>query len=86
VIDADLFGSAIDWAGAITRVDYFKEAATLTDMDRGQPLWYLADLGAGTYTTDPFETWTLAITTTQDISAVAAAVTMICEVDYVSGD
>lgn len=86
VIDADLFASAVDWAAAIARVDYFKEATTLTDMDRGQPLWFLADLGAGTYTEDPFETWTLALTTTQDISATAAAVTIMIEVDYLAGD
>lgn len=86
VIDEDLFGSAIDWSGAIARVDYFKESATLTDMDRGKPLWFLADKGGGTYTQDPQQVWTLVFQTTQDISAVAAAVEILVEVNYLAGD
>lgn len=86
VIDADLFASAVDWAGAIARVDYFTESTTFTDMDRGKPLWTLADIGAGTYTEDPQEMWTIAVTTTQDISAVAAEVNMLAEAIYVAND
>lgn len=87
VIDEDLFGSAIDWAGAITRVDYFKESATLADYDRGKTLWELVTIGAAsTYTSDPMETWTLTAQTTQDISATSAAVSFLCEVFYIAGD
>ena len=85
VLDEDLFASAVDWSGAITRVDYFKESATLTDMDRGKTLWELVTIGAAaTYTQDPMEVWTLTCQTTQDISATAAAVTMSCEVTFLA--
>lgn len=94
VIDADLHASAVDWAGAIgpttsaaasAPVDYFCESGVLNQNDRGRPLWKLADIGAATYTQDPFETWTLAFTTTQDISAAAADVSVLCEVIYTGG-
>jgi len=87
VIDEDLFVSAVDWAGAIARTEYFKESATFTDMDRGKTLWELVTIGAAaTYTEDPREDWTLTLQTTQDISATAAAVSLMCEVWYVAGD
>ena len=85
-VDSQLFATAVDWSGAITRVDYFKESGTLVDMDRWKPLWKLADIGAGTYTEDPGEVWTLAFTTTQDISATALATNMMVEVEYMAGD
>lgn len=86
VIDEDLFASAVDWSGAIARVEYFKEATTLTDMDRWKTLWELAAIGAASYTVDPVEDWVVALTTTQDISATAAAVSLMGEVIYKSGD
>ncbi len=86
VVDEDLFGSAINWAGAITRVDYFKEATTLDDWDRGKQMWELAAIGAGSDTVDPHVTYTIAATCSQDISAAAAAVEFLCEAYYVSGD
>lgn len=86
VIDEDLFGSAIDWSGEIARVDYFDEAGTLDDWDRGKALWELAAIGAASYTSDPGEIWTVTAQTTQDISATAAAVEMLVEAYYVAGD
>lgn len=86
VIDEDLFASAVNLAAGIARVDIFKEATTLTDMDRGQPLWYLADKGAGTYTEDPFEVWTLVAQFSSNPDAVDGAVEMMLEVDYLAGD
>lgn len=88
VIDADLFGSAIDWAGEINRVDYFTESTTLDDWDRGKALWELANIGLGatTYTSATHALWTVTAVTTQDISAVAAAVEFLCEAYYIAGD
>ncbi len=85
VIDVDLFGSTIDWSGAIARTDYFTEAGTLDNWDRGKTLWELAAIGAASYTSDPRETWTIAATTTQDIDATAGAVEMLVEALYVAG-
>lgn len=86
VIDEDLFASAVDWAGAIARVDYFKEAGTLDDWDRFKTLWELAAIGAASYTADPVEDWVVTLQTSQDISATAAAVELMGEVIYKSGD
>lgn len=82
VIDEDLFASAVDWAGAIARVDYFKEAGTLDDWDRWKQAWELAAIGAATYTVDPVENWIITLQTTQDITATAAAVELMGEVIY----
>ncbi len=86
VVDEDLFGSAENWAGAIARVDSFKEAATLDDWDRGKTLWELAAIGAASYTVDPHLDFTVAVTCSQDISAAAAAVEFLCEAFYIAGD
>ena len=86
VVDEDLFGSAIDWSGAIARVDYFTEAGTLDNWDRGKTLWELAAIGAASYTEDPQTTFTLTAQCSQNISATAAAVEMLVEAYYVSGD
>lgn len=87
VIDADLFAGTIDFAGAIARVDYFNGASgTLDDHHRGQPLWYLADLGAGTYTEDPHEVWTITMTAQENLTVVDDAVSMLAEAYYVTGD
>lgn len=86
VIDADLFAAALDLVDAVARTDVFTQATTLTDMDRGKPLWYLADKGAGTYSADPFEIWTVAMTSTADLTVVDGAVEIVVEADYFSGD
>jgi len=86
VVDEDLFGSAIDWSAAVTRVDYFKEAATLDDWDRGKQVWELAVIGAATDTVDPETIYTVAATCSQNIDATDAAVEFLCEAFYTSGD
>lgn len=86
VVDEDLFGDAIDWSGAIARVDYFDEATTLGNIDRGKTLWEQAAVGDATYTTDPGIMFTVTAQTTQDISATAAAVVMMVEAYYMSND
>ena len=86
VVDEDLFGSAIDWSGAIARVDYFTEAATLDNWDRGKTLWELAAIGAGTDTVDPMAMYTITATCSQDISATSALVEMLVEAYYIAGD
>lgn len=81
VIDADLFASALALNSGVTRTDELLEAATLAAADRWKPLWAMADLGAGTYTTDPMEDWDLAWTAT---AAVATAdETTVVEVQYI---
>lgn len=86
VVDEDLFASALNWAGAITRDERFTEAGTLDDWDRGKTMWELAAIGAGSDTVDPQVVYTVAATCSQDISAAAAAVEFLCEAYYVAGD
>ncbi len=86
VIDENLFGNAYDISGEVLRVEIFDQATTLDDFDRGQPLWFLADIGGGSYSVDPHEIWTLAFTCSQDISAAAALSENLFEVYYIAGD
>lgn len=69
VIDDDLFATAV--AKNAARVDAFKEAATLNDLDRGKFLWQLADKGAGTYAADPKETWVVTFTPSTNFTTTA---------------
>lgn len=84
VIDADLFGSAVTIAGGVARVDQFTESAILANIDRGKPLWTLADIGAGTYTVDPMEDWDIVLTITTAITV--SLITLNLEVEYTAGD
>lgn len=60
VIDADLFASAVNIdATAVARVDEFTESAILVNLDRMKRFWELADIGAGTYTKGPNESWVI---------------------------
>ncbi len=87
VIDLNLFGSAIDWSGEIAYVDYFDQSTTLDGWDRGKELWDLANIGGGTYSSDPEEDWTLTCETTQDITVTAAtAIEFKVAVTYTAGD
>jgi hypothetical protein len=71
----DMFAAAADLTGTALRVDRFKlGATTFLDMDRGLALWELVNLvTASTYESDPFETWTLAATSTDATVATATA-------------
>ncbi len=86
VIDEDLFASAVDWSGTIARTEYLVESSVLDEWDRGKTLWELADIGDGTYTTDPFQTWTVASTFASNPSATDALVEMLVEMIYVAND
>tara|TARA_R110000824_G_scaffold149633_4_gene319955 strand:- start:14550 stop:15089 length:540 start_codon:yes stop_codon:yes gene_type:complete len=81
VADEDRFGSAVDFVNAVSRTDVFKEAATLTDMDRGKPIWELLGESADTATSYDL-TWQASA----NITASAGAVNSVMEVYYVSGD
>lgn len=84
VIDADLFASALALAGGIARVDEFTESTTLANIDRMKELWQLADIGGGTYTSDPDETWDLVLTSTA--TGTTAVEVLMVEVEYTSRD
>ncbi len=86
VIDEDLFATAYDISAEVNRVEIFDESTTLDDFDRGQPLWFLANIGDGSYSVDPFEIWTVAFTCSQNIAATDALSENLFEVTYVAGD
>jgi hypothetical protein len=64
VIDADLFGSAVDVNAGLARTDEYTEAGTLDDENRWTTLWEVANVGDGSYTEDPFEDWDIVLTPT----------------------
>lgn len=79
VIDANLFATALDISTAILYVDEFKQATTLTDQDRGKTLWELADLGDGTYASDPMELWDLVATVTTAFTVAVTDILVVAE-------
>lgn len=87
VISNELFASDKATGTAIAypfgAASVFTEDAVLADVDRGKPLWKLADLGDGTYTSDPGGVWAICadFTTIEDATSV-----YIFEVEYVAGD
>lgn len=83
VIDADLFGDALDLGAGLEDAECFIQAGTLEGFDRGKPLWFLANEGAGTYTADPGEEWD--ITGTVLVEATTGG-TIVIEVEYTAGD
>jgi hypothetical protein len=85
-IDFDLFASSHDQVNEVARVDVFDTATTLADWDRGKTLWELAEIGDGSYSVDPEEDWTVAMTAVGDTTVVNAAVSMLVEAYYTAGD
>ena len=83
VIDMDLFASALATAGALARQEAFKEATTLTDLDRGEPIWSL-NTGHALWTADPGIEIDLTGTPTTTFTDTAEVLTV--EVLYTSGD
>jgi hypothetical protein len=82
VIDLNLFCTLVNIdATAIAGIDAFTEAGTLADIDRGKTAWELADIGGGTYTADPRETW-LITGTLQVAGAVTAGGILTLEMRY----
>lgn len=87
VVDEDLFAAADDWVNEVARVDVFDQATTLADWDRGKMLWELVNaVTASTYAKDPQVMYTIAATASADITVVNAAVEMLFEAHYNSGD
>jgi hypothetical protein len=77
VIDNDLFGSSIDVGTAdVARTEILNEATTITDLLRGDYLWKMADAGAATLTTDPFEDWDFTVTVATTASPVSSTMTL----------
>ena len=84
VIDLNLFASAVDVnAAAIYRTDVTNESGVITADGAGRELWYQANIGGGTYTEDPGESWDLCLEITE---ATTAAGDMVLEATYVAGD
>jgi hypothetical protein len=82
VIDADLFGAAIDQITAAAREDALTEAA-LGDLDRGKTLWEQATVGAASYTADPIEDWDVVIVPSTNFTGNGI---ILLEAYYTSGD
>lgn len=80
VIDEDLFG-AVDITGIVARTAHFLPGA-LGNLDRGKALWQLADIGGGSYSEDPHETWTLAFTADGALGVTVAVAITEVEVQY----
>lgn len=77
VIDDDVFATSIDvGTAAVARTEILEESTTITNLLRGDYLWKLADAGAGTYTTDPFEDWDFTVTVATVASAVSSTITL----------
>jgi len=90
VVDADLFGSAIDLNTARTAalVSVFGENAATSGVgatDSGKTLWQLADIGAATLTADPRVEYDLALTLVGNPSATGADLDIVLIVDFISG-
>ena len=83
VIDLNLFGADLDLGGGLEDAEAFVQPTTLAGEDRGQPLWYVANIGGGTYTADPKEEWDLcAVIDTDDTTGGL----LVIEVEYTAGD
>jgi hypothetical protein len=82
-IDDNLFADALDLGGGLEDVEAFIEGGVLVGENRGEPLWYLANIGGGTYTADPKEEWDLTGTVLVDATTGG---TIVVEVEYTSGD
>jgi hypothetical protein len=85
----DMFATALDQAAALTQVDLLVNASTGTILDhhRGLTLWEMVNLvDAATYPSDPFETFTLAATSTDAAVITAASIhEWLVEARYVPG-
>lgn len=81
VVDDDLFASAVDInAGTTAWLELRYEAATTAVIDHAErPLWYIADLGAATYASDPNLQFDLCLTAN---TVGSAAGTILVEVHW----
>lgn len=83
VVEVDIFDPAADVSGGVNRNELITNGA-LGDADRGQTLFFHADVGAATFAEDPFLDFDLALTGTTAIT-VSNAIVLI-EVYWVAGD
>jgi len=84
-IDLDLFTNVDDVSTPDDiRVDALLQATTLSQIDRGKTLWEMADIGGGTYTTDPGELWDICAAF--NLGSTLVAGTLMMECTYVAGD
>lgn len=85
VVDADLFGSAIDInAAAISFTEILGESGTITSAYRGKTLWEMAAAGAASYTEDPGVTFDLTIAPSENTTATTGSITLFAF--YTAGD
>lgn len=83
-IDDDIFVAAKDiTTGAVDRDEIFVDNA-LDNLDRGKPLWMLANIGAGSYVVDPHEQWVL--TFTGETADLDASNEILVEVEYTAAE
>lgn len=85
VLDLNLFATLVDVdTTAIAHADLFTEAATLNHSHRGKRIWELYNVGPGSLTVGPAETW--AICAQANITgAVSVADTLTMETELVNG-
>lgn len=83
VVDVDLFATAVALNPALVRTDKFTESGNLVSTNRGKPLWFLADLGSGTYSTDPKIQFDICATLTQTTTVGTSEV--VFEFYYTAG-
>lgn len=85
VVTPDVFADAYTLDPARANVSIFKQSTDLTDVDRGKPLWELADASAtATYTEDPKELWDLTMTLAGTVATDATA-DFTFTIEYTSG-
>ena len=83
VIDLNLFAADLDAGGGLEDAEAYIQATTLVGENRGAPLWYVANIGGGTYSADPDEEWDLCgVLDTDDTTGG----TIVVEVEYTAKD
>lgn len=86
VVDADVFGDAVNPTSPITAwdaADILDQDGAVVGDDRGKELWALASLITATYTTDPKLLFDIAITF-NGANTVAGVINLVA--DYTAGD
>jgi len=80
VVDADLFASAVDISAGLAGTEIRYEAGTTAVIDYAEkPVWFIADIGAATYTADPDFWYDICLTAN---TVGSAAGTIFLEVEY----
>jgi hypothetical protein len=84
VVDADLFGSAIDLSVPLDMVDQWSESTVTSPLSRGLPLWQTVSASAGVadLSADPKVIYDLCLTVTT--SFTTANTKLVFVVDFIS--